>query len=711
MDDELRALFAEEAGELLERLRADMLGLERGDAPESRLTSMGRDLHTLKGASLAVGLAAVTEQCHALEDLLLAVQDVTPAVLDRVHQALGVIEGASLGLAPTVEPAPTAASVSVRAVPVPTPPRAASVPEPAGAAPVQPSPAPPGRDRLRISADRLKAMHAVVGDLVIEVQGNDVGTELLVALSKRVRLLHKHSEAAVAQLGEVPAHVRAQLRDNAVELQSIRQTIDQAKRQQLEHARLLESHTDALDAALQGLRMEPLRAFLLRMESTVRQVARGASKSVAFAVLGQADVEVDRQVFGPLRDVLLHLLSNAVAHGIEAPEVRRAAGKPVEGQLTVTVLVQGAHVLLEVRDDGGGVDVSALRARAVAAGLWAPERPVEGEALIDLMSVFGVSTASKLSTVAGRGVGMAAACDGLRAVRGHLSMGETGPAGTMLVVEVPMAHSRRQGLVFRVGPHQLALSLDAVERVIRVQDSDRVHFDGSIGVRVGDAPIDLVDLRAVLGVPGQVAGREAFVLLASGQRVAVLVDVLEGEQPLVVRSLGPAFETCGLYMGGAMNPNGVVIGLLDPAGLMARIEAGHWPPPVSVKPAAVVAPRPSVLVADDSVTTRGLLRSVLEVAGYEVHTAVNGRDALEVLAAHPECVLAVSDVQMPQMNGLAFCRAVRAGDHPELPVILVTSLAGEAEVQQGMQAGADAYIVKGQFDQAQLLATVQRLIG
>ncbi len=468
------------------------------------------------------------------------------------------------------------------------------------------------------------------------------------------------------------------------------------------------------------MRTLPVSAITGPLPRAIRDIAQAAGKQVEFIVTG-GDTELDRAILESLAEPLTHLLRNAVSHGIEPPGDRVRAGKPACGRLELRAVPRGSLVEISVIDDG----------RGIAPGT-AEEAEREGS-LTDVLARPGYSTAAEVTHLAGRGVGMDAVQAYARSVGGTLEVHSQPGQGLAATLVLPLALSQLEVLLLRRGPEVYGLPVAAVDEVLLVTETRSVQGQRTVPVR--GHPVPLADIAVVLGLtapplPPQPA---AVIVSAGGRRVAIECDLLIGAEEVVVKPLGPLAQADGC-LGATILGDGRVALLIEPGLFTRRGGAGALTAPPaqpaaapangaapatppardpSTEPAAEPGARQpdKILVVEDSFTVRELQRSIFEAAGYRVATAEDGHDALAVLHRDPEIALVVSDLDMPGLDGLGLTRAVRADpDRSALPVIIVTARGTEQVRQQGLAAGANAFMAKAQFDQRELLATVGRLV-
>jgi two-component system chemotaxis sensor kinase CheA len=465
--------------------------------------------------------------------------------------------------------------------------------------------------------------------------------------------------------------------------------------------------------------MLPLSTLWSPLRLQARDMARTAGKQVALD-LDDGGAEADRQVLDSLRDVLLHLLRNAIDHGIEQPEKRVAHGKPALGRIMLQAEVIGDRLTLTLTDDGAGLDINTIRDRAVATGVisTADSQRFSAAELTDLIFVPGFSTRTTVSTLSGRGVGLDIVRAQIERMHGRVSVQSAPGAGCTFILSVPLSLTSAQGLLLEADGALYAVPLDAVQRIIAVTPADVHIIEGRSALRVGERPIPLAHLDDVLCGSSTATAKPRkggpALLIGTGERqVACLVDAVLGEQELVVQRLPSPLQQVRGFGGATILANGRVAPILDVVDVLRGVIGTRSVVGETTGPATPQG-RQRILIVDDSITTRTLEKNILLSAGYEVHLASDGAEALSLLAHlfdNGGCDLLLSDVDMPQLNGFELTARVRADQRLQhLPIVLVTSLDTPADRERGIAAGADAYLVKRGFDQHALLDTIAGLL-
>jgi chemotaxis protein histidine kinase CheA len=743
-DPELVATFRAEVEERLASLRDGLLSLEGSAAPRQLIASLFRDAHTVKGSARMLGLDAVVTLAHRAEDLLGMLRDgrvpVRPDLVDLLlvtSEALGrSLPGAERPVAASalddVVAALDAALAGADPVTVPRLPAAPDlVPGPAAepesdddapaavaSGPTAPVSVSRNGDNVRVPTRRVHGLLDVVGEAELDV-----------------RRIERQAQDAVALLGEHHALVRnlrqALLRDGASPEVADGVTALVAVTDRLAATtRDLRSRTeDAVnrlarvrDGAM-GLAMVPVHRVVAGFPALVREVATTTGKDVDLVTTG-ADVELDVRVLDGVAEALRHLVTNAVDHGCEGPAARTAAGKPARATVTVTARQAGSTVVLEVADDGAGIDDDALRAAAVRRGLLSADAAASGPALHQLLFEPGFSTREDVTETSGRGVGLDVVRTAVDALGGAVEVVSEPGAGTRFVLTLPVTLGVVRCLVVRCGEERYAVPVPGVLETVSLADAAVHDVAGSLVVVRHDEPVPLADLGDALGVAGAREPRVAVVARLTGEPLAWAVDEVEGEREVVVKRLGEFLGSVPGTSGATIDDDGSLLLLVDLRDLGTRwtgapvarhetleLDAVDEPAARDPRRTASGAGRATVLVVEDSIGVRELQRTILEGAGYDVVTAVDGLDGASRLQSSP-VDLVLSDVEMPGMDGFTLTRQIRKTRGWEnVPVVIMTSRGDDSDKRAGMDAGADAYLLKSEFDQHALVDTVRRLVG
>ena len=651
---ELRAAFLPELQEHLKQLNAGLVALERetGEAARAEhVRGLFRAAHTLKGAARSVGSAEI-ERCAAqLEELLGDQRDgsAPPSGPEVLRRIFGLVDELS---------------------------KAGALLLPAAPAPV-----------VRVQSELLDRLLARSGELLLARRALDARTGQLDGLLLELRELERSGAAKVAGL-------RHKLTGFSDGFSRDLRTLDQLG--------------ESIENELRQLRMVPFSEAVAGLERAALDAAETVGKSVELTVKG-AQVELDRAVIEALKDPLLHLLRNAIDHGLEAPAEREAAGKPARGGVTISARLRHDQVEIEVSDDGRGIDPAAVRARAVERGLAIPAAEAE---LLRLILLPGFTTRDSASALSGRGVGLDVVVTQIASLHGSLEVTSASGLGSRFTLVVPLTLLRARALVVRAGGLALALGVAFVERIVRPLASEVRNLAGGAIIQLEGQPVPLVLLDEALGLsadkPRARLHLTAVVVRWGERRAAFVVDEVLSEQQAIIRPLGSRLRGLANISGATLLPDGTLALLINVARLLGQARPSMAA--MGAAPASRQVKR-KILLADDSPTTRMLQESILESAGYDVIVARDGEEALRLLGTSGAELL-LSDVEMPNLGGIGLTQAVRASARfADLPVVLMTGLADDEDRKRGLEAGASAYLVKSGFNQQDLLETILQLLG
>jgi two-component system chemotaxis sensor kinase CheA len=481
--------------------------------------------------------------------------------------------------------------------------------------------------------------------------------------------------------------------------------------------------TSDLQDSVRRTRMLPVSTVFDPLPRIVRDLAKELGKQVALTIEG-AETEVDRAVLEEIRAPLSHLIRNSVDHGVESPEVRVASGKSPEGSLSISASQRGGNLQIEVSDDGAGIDADRVRASAVGKGYLSKDAAAALPDREAIQYIFrpGVSTSAVVTEVSGRGVGMDVVRETVERLHGMLDVESKSGVGTRFLLSLPLTVATTRCLLVRARGDMFALPIANIVRIQRVDTEQVQSLQGRQVMQMDDGAVMVAHLGDVLelstnGAPMEAEIQERWlptvVVGSAEQRAGLLVDELAGSQEMVIKNLPWPLVRVRNAAGATVLGTGEILVVLNAADLVRAVTSGTCATVAESIPqvgaGAESGPR-TVMVVDDSIVTRSLEKSILENAGYKVRVAAEGAEAWNILQSEA-CDILVSDIVMPVMDGFELTKKVRADRRlKELPVILVTSLGSDDDHERGVQAGADAYIVKGSFTQDRLLETIRRLI-
>ncbi|MBL6751292.1 MAG: hybrid sensor histidine kinase/response regulator [Nevskia sp.] len=733
-------LFRLEAETQCQVLTAGLLELERQPAAADQLEACMRAAHSIKGAARIVGVDAGVRVAHAMEDCFVAAQRGTVRLhRDRVDLLLrGVDLLGRIANTPETELGTWAANgrqqvddllgqlASALAAGDPPAPAAAPAPEAApaqAAAEARPAAAEAEvSDRvLRVTADNLNRLLGLAGESMVESRWLKPFAESLIGLKRLHYNLGKTLDElrdAVPQ-GALGERARTALADaqNGV-LECHRQLA-----QRLAQLEAFDGRSTNLANRLYGealaCRMRPFADGIPHFPRMVRDLGNALGKQVRLTVVGET-TPVDRDILEKLDAPLGHLFRNAVDHGIESLERRRAAGKPAEGTITLEARHSAGMLLIVISDDGSGIDLERLRAKVVERGLTSPEiaaRLSEAE-LLEFLFLPGFSMKETITDISGRGVGLDVVQDMIRRVRGTVRVSTRAGAGVRFALELPLSLSVVRALLVEVGGEPYAFPLAYILRTLRIRRSQLETLEGRQHFALDGRRVGLVSARQLLqGMGEELNGDELPVVVVAGHGSAygLVVDRLLGQHELVVHPLDERLGKIEGIAAGALTADGAPVLIVDIEDLINSVDklvaAGRLGRLRSGAAAGAARAGKRVLVVDDSLTVREVQRKLLARNGYEVEVAVDGIDGWNAVRTGA-FDLVVTDIDMPRMDGIELVRLIRADiDLKSLPVMIVSYKDREEDRRRGLEAGADYYLTKGSFHDETLLEAVMDLIG
>ncbi|HEY5581312.1 MAG TPA: hybrid sensor histidine kinase/response regulator, partial [Rhodoferax sp.] len=595
-----------------------------------------------------------------------------------------------------------------------------------------------GSETVRVSTQKLDAVMRQVEELLsprlASAQRAKELREVAVSFSTRkkqrarmrpvLRLIERYVEAggrsngAAAGLPKFPAPELAKLLEyleaEELSMKTLEERLLRLSKFAAHDRRTLAGMSDSLLHDVKEMHLQPFSSLLDIFPRFTRELARDQGKQVMLVIQG-GEIEVDRRTLEEMKDPLMHLLRNCIDHGIEQPAMRQDKGKPACGNITVAIAQKdGGKIEILVADDGAGIDAAKVQAAARKLGLVSAE---EAEQLSEQQAqavIFqsGLSTSQIITDISGRGLGLAIVREKVERLGGVVAVesrhdGAVQNTGTSLRITLPLMLATFRGVLVRAGGQLFVLPLHHVECVVRVAGKDIRTVENRATIPLGGQAVALVSLGDLLELPRQsaidkVSEQALVVVLGTGhQHVAFQVDEILGEQEVLVKTLGRQLARVRNIAGASVLGTGQVVAVLNVPDLLksAVRQAAAVPPPVAAETHGVAA-KQSILVVEDSITSRALLKNILESAGYRVTTAVDGVDAYTTLKTGTFDLI-VSDVEMPRMDGFDLTAKVRADKQlAELPVVLVTALESHEHRERGIDVGANAYIVKRSFDQS-----------
>ena len=727
--------FVEEARDRLKALGAALLRLEQAPGSVGALGEALREAHSIKGSALMLGLTDIAQLSHTLEDLFVAAKtnasllhgDTFDVIFACVDKMSARVEQLARGQMAAIEVADICDKLAALQT---------------------------GSDTDSRNANN-DGLHLTLGSDPRTVRGPDAGTAgaakapemrqtLRVPVEKLDRLAHLAPEMVVQSLKAFERHTElrrlermlSRLRDRVREARLTHDTTE------IDRGAQLADYADALDSVARRMReflvnfsddrvrlnliteelrqnvieltMLPVASVFDAFPRAVRDLARTFGKDIDITIHGR-ETELDKKIIEQIAEPLIHLIRNAVDHGIEPPDDRTRIGKPAAGNLLLSAEQQGNRILITLKDDGCGIDLQMLRSVAIQRGVaaaaeidrWSPEQ------LLDVIFQPGFSTRSTATDVSGRGVGMDVVKSVVERLGGTVRVQSEPGKGTTITLNLPLSLALLRVVLLEAGEELFALPTASIRRILQVDAADIGQLQQGPVAEVDGEHVPFMPLASMLRVPASPSNARQTVIVAEGSdgRFGILVEAVHEEQELVFKELRGPLRNQKTFTGAALLGNGDIVPILD---VNALFDLASHTPATEAAPMMVrrVAPRVCrVLVVDDSLVAGELQKNILLAAGYESEIATDGVEALESLH-HKDWDLVVADVDMPRMNGFELTERMRADERfRDIPVIMVTSRDTVDDRRRGFEVGADAYVLKREFDQTQLLDTVRRLIG
>jgi two-component system chemotaxis sensor kinase CheA len=727
LHQKLLATFQVEHREHLERIRSILTDLDQKDGTlaAADVDEAFRRAHSLKGAARVVDLRPVEHLAHRLETLFSRVRE-DGVRLDHdlsgvIHDVLDSTEDwvAALSESRPLPDTTHALQAIEAALNMESP-----VPQPKPEAPVAARPL-QKLETVRVNAESLDRLLRSTDRLTVEILRQEALAQQLREISQqvaevsreweRVRRasaapLHRfNNEPGLARLGRYLEFVEHQVHSLVGRTRTIR----------LQHQRnswSMRQLGDEIQQEVKQARTVPADSVYEGFHKMVRDLARDQAKEVEFRVSG-FEVQADRLVLQALKDPLMHLLRNSVTHGIEPPEQRTNNGKSRIGRVSLRMQAQGNRLSLVVEDDGLGVDLNKVARVAVKRGLLteAEAQVLSPRELGRLVFRAGFSTSEVVTDLAGRGMGLSVVHEAVERLQGEVEIQAAENGGTSVLLSVPLSISTYRLLFVNCCGQTFCIPSHGIERLYRVQSKDLQTVEGRPVVSHDGKHVPLMSLARVLELRESEVVVEGgvfpvIVVRSGGKHAAVAVDGFLSEREAFIKDLGISLPMGGKVTGGVLTADGAVALVLNPVGIVEAFQQSNGKPDFVVVNEALQERVSTILVVDDSITTRTLERSILEAHGYQVRVAVDGLEALEQLRANP-ADLVIADVQMPRMDGFALVAEIKKDPSlAKIPVIIVSSLEKREEQERGLALGADAYIVKRKFDQQELLDAIRQIL-
>ncbi len=766
-DADLLNIFWGEVGDYLQTLNSTLLQIEAGTPQDESdvLREMNRVAHSMKGAARAVGINVIETIAYYMEEIFESALNkrlkLNPTIADLLYDGLDLIQNVVNGVENDTEILATTLTRMEQTVVGVAKPAKKKSSEQAIVMPAAQEVNPvvtPAKSTSTLSRVTLTGDGGDSGTLQLRTAEETVRVPVsrldrLMGAASELLVVRMHSEAHLREFQRLQklnqrwqrewrairtAYIRLARRlqnepdttpDEVVTLFKFLETnqryltetnrhLGQLARELAQYNAQFSLLSEQLQQDISGMRLVPFETLIGGSQRLVRDLARDTGKEVHLDVNG-ATVEMDKTALDALKEPIMHLLRNAVDHGIESPDDRRRANKLVTGRVELSVEQRGKEIVLRVSDDGRGLDAFRIGRAAVHAGLLNSQEAavINAEDAYNLIFHPGLTTNDKVTALSGRGMGMDIVRTRVESLRGRVSVQSEPGKGTTFVLQIPVSLVRLSCILLRLGEQDFAVPSVSVARMMTLQRDVLFTAEGREMIMLDERPVPVVSLGRILGLhvkPLSEMDEIPVMILTVGDRVVAFeVDELFSEQELVLKPLGHEIAGAQYVSGAALLGGGEIVIVLDPNDLIRGATGQtslHLRQTMTMNAVTTAERRLCVLIVDDSITTRTLEKHILETAGFEVHVAVDGMEAWDRLGER-EFDVVIADVEMPRMNGLELTRRVKADAQLEhTPIILLTSLGKPEQREEGLKAGADAYLVKSRFDQGELLKVIRALV-
>jgi two-component system chemotaxis sensor kinase CheA len=695
------AQFKEETRDHLQKLNEGLLRLEKNAHDKPLLEAMMREAHSIKGSATMMGYKRIADIAHVMEDgledamqgkltlekqhfdaLFRACDSITPLLDDKVTwEGKGVARPFVDDLCGDLKAVFSGKAVKKEKV------KEAQPEEDAPEARVHAAAAVP-EESLRVEIDKLDKLMNMSGELTVSK----------VRLNELVKRLNVWTQNNGAQNESLVTLTR--------EISKVDESISFV--------------SSNIQTEVMKVRMVPVSHLFNLFPRAMRDLANKAGKEVNINISGE-DTHLDKTIIDEMKDPIMHILRNAVDHGIESAEERKRKGKPPAGTVQLDAYQVGSQVIIEVSDDGRGIDVEKVKKTAIDKKIYSKDKieAMVDEQVYQILFMPGFTTKDEVTDTSGRGVGLDVVAERLAGLKGTVEITSARDKGTTIIMKMPLTLAITECLIAAAGTDIFAIPIDAVVETIRIALEDIKTVETREAITVRGQIMPLVRLGEIFNLPVKgIHERKYFsvvVVQAVEKRLALLVDELRGRQDIVSKALGEPLKNVKYISGATILGDGSVILIVDVPSIINSFEGGvavrrHIAPQAKAAPAAKKR-RKTILLAEDAISTAMLEKNILESSGFSVVIARDGQEAFEK-SSQEKFDLVITDILMPRMDGFELTERLRKDKiYKDIPIIIVTTRESDSDKRRGLEAGADAYILKSEFTSEGLLDTIERLIG
>jgi len=710
--------FKEETDERLDNLNKALLNLEEHPEDERLLNEIFREAHTLKGSAKMVGLASISRIAHQIEELFSRIKEkqvkLTPEINDLLFECLDSIKillDAEIShkevnidvdsLCEELRQACVGKLVRERKKVLRKVTLVEGIAQEVREGKIE------FEETIRVGVGKLDKLLNLSGEMII----NRGELEVLFMQLKNIFELIKEQIPFLEQINVKANGFKEDITKLALSHQELRNDMAKLLKKYKEALNDLSAFTNELEDIVIKIRMLPISTVFDIFPRVIRDLAKEYGKEINLEVKGEK-TGLDKKILEEIKDPLLHIVRNCVDHGIETPEERVLLGKSRIGKILFESRQEGANILIEISDDGRGIDGKIVKRMALKKKLITPEQAekISDEEAVYLIFTPGFSTREKVTDISGRGIGMDVVKKNIEKLKGSIIIHTEVGKGTKFTLRLPLTLSITLALLIKSQGQMFAIPTSEIEKIVKISmDEVKLIGDKEV-VQIDGRTIPFVKLSRILGLSKKkVENQEMFIIIIhlAGERIGFAVEEIISQQEIVIKSLGKYLKKTENIAGATIWGDGEVVLILDVFDLMSSAKKVYSEP--KIIPERETSPR-SILVVDDSLTIRELEKSILESVGYNVDVAIDGLQALEKMR-QKKFDLVITDITMPNMNGFELTSAIKKKkEYKDIPVIIVTSEENEKERKRGIEVGAEAYILKSTFDQKSLLDIIERTV-
>ncbi|MGA2915926.1 MAG: hybrid sensor histidine kinase/response regulator [Sedimentisphaerales bacterium] len=733
------AIFKAETEDHLTKLNNGLVALEKHPENLELIKELNREAHTIKGSARVFGYLEIQEIAHRVEDIFdrvaqkklvfsSIITDIVFKALDTIKVVLEKIvneEKIDIDISEICKELENIFqdSADKKAVKEDKNQKSKEVKKPDGTEAVNLQSVTQIEEYIRVPVSKVDQLLNLVGEMVIRKMKSSQKS----AQAKRLAKLAGEMQEKISDLNET---IKTNPEDSEV-MKLLAQCTGGIQKLKDESLNLydnvltenlhLEPVIDKLQDKMKAMRMLPCSIIFENFTRMVRDISLKQGKEVNLEISG-GETELDKKVLEGIKSPLMHILRNCIDHGIEESTDRKKLGKPGFGTIKISAFHKGGNVIIEIKDDGRGMDIEEIKQTALKKRLVSGndlEKMTEKE-IKNIVFMNGYSTSQIITDVSGRGVGLDVVWHDIENLKGQVSFDTEKGKGTKFTLVLPLTIAIMQVLLIKCRDMLFAFPMGSIEEIIRVKPGDISTIEGKMAIQVRDNIIPVVSLDEVLGLPPkettekeQKTNETLSIVLTSSldKQVGFIVDKVVGQEEIFIKNLGKHLGKVKKVSGATILGTGEVVVILYIADLITQSRLGCPAAADRTLTSKQKKKDRKILVVDDSLTTRELEKSILEAHGYVVDTAVDGLDAINNLNKD-NFSLVISDIEMPKMDGFELCKILNNNvAYKDIPVVIVTALEKEEDKRRGIEAGAAAYIAKGAFNQTNLLDAVERLIG